>query len=219
MTSLDAVCLDAEHAPFDRRSLDLCTIPLKAGNTPAIIRPPSTAAPDILNALDLGADAILAPHILSKQTALDLVERAHFGRGRGYAGSSRAAGYGARSMREHITKSGESTTLIAQIEDAAAVKALPDILTVEAIDGYFIGRADLTVSMGYEDPNHPDILALVEDLCKTIIKAGKPVGMFTGVLAEIPHWRSLGVTLFLLGSDHSFLKQGANNLVKTCSQS
>ena len=36
--------------------------------------------------------------------------------------------------------------------------------------------------------------------------------MFVGNLAELPLWIKSGVSLFLLGSDHSFLLNGANQL-------
>jgi 2-keto-3-deoxy-L-rhamnonate aldolase RhmA len=36
--------------------------------------------------------------------------------------------------------------------------------------------------------------------------------MFVGDLSELPHWISLGVGLFLIGSDHGFMLSGAQQL-------
>ena len=36
--------------------------------------------------------------------------------------------------------------------------------------------------------------------------------MFVGNLSELSHWQSLGVSFYLLGSDHSFLLSGAKQL-------
>jgi 2-keto-3-deoxy-L-rhamnonate aldolase RhmA len=33
--------------------------------------------------------------------------------------------------------------------------------------------------------------------------------MFLSLVEDVPHWQSLGVSLFLLGSDHGFLREGA----------
>ena len=36
MTGLDCLCLDAEHAPFDRRDLDACIMATRAGGMPVL---------------------------------------------------------------------------------------------------------------------------------------------------------------------------------------
>jgi 2-keto-3-deoxy-L-rhamnonate aldolase RhmA len=38
--------------------------------------------------------------------------------------------------------------------------------------------------------------------------------MFTSDLDEIPKWRTLGASLFLLGSDHTFLLDGARAMTR-----
>lgn len=209
---LDAVCIDAEHAPFDRRDIDACVHALVHAGMPAIVRVPALRSEYILNALDCGADAILAPHVTSAEDAEFLAAQATYGKGRGFAGSSRAAGYMARSMAEHITASNARVSVIAQIEDKAALDNLDDILAVDAIDCFFIGRADLTVSLGFDNPNEPRVIEAVEDVCRKAVAKGCRVGMFTANIDELPKWRALGVSLFLLGSDHSMMLEGANAL-------
>lgn len=211
---LAAVCLDAEHSPFDRGDIDACLLGLRAGGMPSIVRIPKLAPDHILNALDLGADGILAPHIITGDDARALVRYAQFGKGRGYSGSSRSAGYMAKSMATHLKDSQDAATLIAQIEDKEALDNLDDILNVEGIDCLFIGRADLTVSMGFTSPDEPAVVAVVEDICKAAKAAGKRCGMFTSNTSELGHWHGLGASLFLLGSDHSFMLAGAAALAK-----
>lgn len=210
--ALDAVCIDAEHAPFDRRDIDACVHALTHAGTPAIVRVPALRSEYILNALDCGADAILAPHVASAEDAEFLVAQATYGKGRGFAGSSRAAGYMARGMAEHIATSNARVSVIAQIEDKAALDNLDAILAVEGIDCFFIGRADLTVSLGFDNPNEPTVIEAVENVCRAAQTAGRRVGMFTANINEIPNWRALGASLFLLGSDHSMMLEGANGL-------
>lgn len=211
---LAAVCLDAEHSPFDRGDIDACLLGLRAGGMPSIVRIPKLSPEHILNALDLGADGILAPHIITANDAHALVRYSRFGKGRGYSGSSRSAGYMAKSMARHLEDSKNAATLIAQIEDTEALDNLDEILAVEGIDCIFIGRADLTVSMGFTSPNEPAVVSVVEDICKAAKAAGKRCGMFTSNTGELGHWRDLGASLFLLGSDHSFMLAGAAALAK-----
>lgn len=209
---LDAVCIDAEHAPFDRRDIDACVHALGAAGVPSIVRVPAMRSEYILNALDCGADAILAPHVASEADARFVVEQSTYGRGRGFAGSSRSAGYMARSMAEHIAASNAHISIIAQIEDKAALDNLDAILAVDGIDCFFIGRADLTVSLGFDDPNVPAVIEAVEHICRMAHKAGRRTGMFTANIDELPKWRALGASLFLLGSDHAMMLEGAKGL-------
>lgn len=55
-TDLDVLCLDAEHAPFDRLALDSCVLACRSRFKSVLIRPPSSAPEHLLNALDLGSD-------------------------------------------------------------------------------------------------------------------------------------------------------------------
>jgi 2-keto-3-deoxy-L-rhamnonate aldolase RhmA len=208
----DAVCIDAEHAPFDRRDIDACLHALNHAGMPSIVRIPALRSEYILNALDCGAQAILAPHIAGAKDAEFLVGQCNYGQGRGFAGSSRSAGYMARSMAEHIAASNAQTCVIAQLEDAEALDNLDDILEVDGIDCFFIGRADLTVSLGLDNPNDPKVIEAVEHICRTANKAGRRVGMFTANVDELPKWRELGASMFLLGSDHSMMLEGAKGL-------
>ncbi|MBI1394153.1 MAG: aldolase [Alphaproteobacteria bacterium] len=211
-TDLDLVCIDAEHAPFDRRDIDACIHAFVGAGKPVIVRVPANAPEHILNALDCGATGILAPHVRNGEDARRLASDCKYGSGRGYAGSSRAARYGARTMREHITLSNAATCVIAQIEDAEALPHLADIFSVSGIDAFFIGRADLAVSMGADSPDDPRVIDAVTRICRQGVASGVCIGMFTANLSEIAGWREQGASLFLLGSDHGFLLSGARAL-------
>jgi 2-keto-3-deoxy-L-rhamnonate aldolase RhmA len=54
-SGLDFLCLDAEHAPFDRARLDSCLAVARALDFPILVRVPSSLPQDILQALDAGA--------------------------------------------------------------------------------------------------------------------------------------------------------------------
>lgn len=211
-SDLDLVCLDAEHSPFDRRDINGCLLALEHVGKPSLVRVPANRPEYVLNALDCGATGVLVPHVVTGADAEALAANAHFGTGRGYAGSTRAAGYGARKMAQHKVLSGEETVVIAQIEDAEALEHLDAILAVDTIDAFFIGRADLSVSLGADGPNDPQVIEAVEQICIKGKEAGATIGMFTANLDEIPKWRAAGASLFLLGSDHGFMLSGATEL-------
>jgi 2-keto-3-deoxy-L-rhamnonate aldolase RhmA len=213
-TELDLVCLDAEHSPFDRLTQDHCLQALRAEHMPSLVRVPSSAPEHILNALDCGATGVVVPHVTSPELAEELVKASHFGPGgRGYAGSTRAAGYTTKAMATHLADSAAESVLVAQIEDLEALEAIDEIAAVDGVDCLFIGRIDLTVALQAESPSAPVVLAAVERICEAAAARGRRVGMFVGDLSEIPRWRDHGASLFLLSSDHGFLLQGAAKLV------
>lgn len=209
-TGLDCVCLDAEHAPFDRATLDVCLLAARAGGLPALVRMPSGAPHEILNALDLGAAGVVIPHVRSRVDAEFVARATHYGPGgRGYAGATRATGFIAPEVQQRLVEARRTTSLIVQIEDADALANVAEIAAVDAVDAIFIGRADLTVSLGQTDVGAAEVVAAVEAATRTSLLAGTAVGMFTADLTELPHWRDLGASLFLLASDHAFLRTGA----------
>jgi staphyloferrin B biosynthesis citrate synthase len=218
-TGLDCLCLDAEHAPFDRRDLDACIMAARAGGMPVLVRPASSAAHEILNALDCGADGVLVPHVRTAAEAEAVAASVHYGPGggparRGYAGSSRAAGYGTKSIPDHLAASAATSVVIAQIEDLEALDEIDAIAAVPGIDALFIGRIDLTIALGCTSPDDPKVIAAVERILAAARAANRACGMFTPRPADVPHWQAQGASLFLLGSDHGFLREGTASLAR-----
>jgi 2-keto-3-deoxy-L-rhamnonate aldolase RhmA len=214
LTSLDVLVLDAEHAPFDRGSLDACILAARAGGKPVLVRPPSSAPEQILNALDCGADGVILPHIRTAEEAADAVKACHYvSGGRGYAGSSRAAGYTTKGMAKHRADA-KQVVVIAQIEDVEGVDNIEAIAAVEGLDALFIGRADLTIAYGAETPDDPVVIAAVDRIVAAGRAAGRTTGMFLGRVGDVGEWHAKGSSLFILGSDHDFLSQGAARLAE-----
>ena len=214
LTSLDCLVLDAEHAPFDRAALDLCILAARAGGKTVLVRPQSASHEQILNALDCGADGVILPHIRTADEAADAVKACHsVSGGRGYAGSSRAAGYTGKGMARH-REDAMGVTIIAQIEDIEGVDNIDSIAAVAGIDALFIGRADLTSSYAAETPDDAIVVEAVDRIVAAGKAAGRTTGMFLGRNGDVPMWRKKGASLFILGSDHDFLLQGAAKLAE-----
>lgn len=137
---LDCLCIDAEHAPFDRRDLDVALLAARAADMPA---------------------------------------------------------------------------LVAQIEDAEVLDQLDAIAKVEGIDALFVGRMDLTVSLGANSANDPAVVQAVRGSCAAARRHDRAVGMFTPSIVEAGPWIDAGASFFLLGSDQQWMLQGARDLATT----
>ncbi len=214
LSPLDVLVLDAEHAPFDRGSLDACIMAARAGGKPVLVRPASSAHDHILNALDCGADGVIVPHVRSAAEAREIVRACHYvPGGRGFAGSTRAAGYTTLGMAKHRTLA-THVVVIAQIEDVEAVDAIEAIAAVDGVDALFIGRVDLTISYAADTPDDAVVVAAADRICAAGKAAGRTVGMFLGRVGDVAQWRAKGASLFVLQSDHDFLLKGAAGLAE-----
>ena len=213
MTPLDVVCLDAEHAPFDRQSLDQCQAIARANDFPAVERIPHNSPSAILDCLDRGAAGVVIPHVRNAAEAKAAAKACAYGEGgRGFAGSTRAAGYATRPMGDILEAAKTQVSVIAQIEDPEALNEIDEIAQVEGIDCLFIGRADLTVALGAATPKDQIVLDAVDKIVDACRRHDRTCGMFVADLSEIPEWRKKGATLFLLQSDHAMMMAGAKQL-------
>lgn len=210
-SDLDFLALDCEHAPFDRGRMDLCLAIARALDFPTLVRVPSGASSEILKAMDSGAVGIIVPHVDTVEKAREIAKAARFGHGgRGYAGTSRWAGFGTRPMADVLAQSVEETIVIAQIEEPEGVVAADAIASTQGIDGIFVGPADLAVCLGKTDMNDPAVLDAIRATGEATAKARKTFMTFAAGAESGPHLKDLGVTMFFVASDHAFMLRGAN---------
>lgn len=214
-SDLDVVCIDAEHAPFDRQSVDMAIAVLACSKKPSIVRVPELSTSWTLSALDSGANAIMAPHICNIEDAQRLVRMTTYcAGGRGFAGSTRAADFGKKSVQEHLQASRDNVCRLAMIEDREALENLDEIFSVKEIDAFFVGRVDLTVALGETDI-HADVVQKAID--SILLKAAEHrvcLGTFSPSPDDAKRLIKRGVCLLLMGSDSAFLTKGASALAE-----
>jgi 2-keto-3-deoxy-L-rhamnonate aldolase RhmA len=214
LTDLDVCCLDAEHSPFDRGDIDGAILAFRANDKAVVVRIRDHSGPEILNALDCGASGIVVPHVDSPEVARSIVQKSFYGaNGRGYAGSSRFAHYTHSPLADNLENNRRETSVIAQIEDLAALDCIDEIMAVDGIDCFFIGVMDLTVALGASHANDPKVTAAIDHIIAAANTHQRTLGMFVPDPKAVAQWQAKGVSLFLLNSDHGFIKQGANALV------
>ncbi|MEM7256859.1 MAG: aldolase/citrate lyase family protein [Pseudomonadota bacterium] len=214
-SGLDFICLDAEHAPFDRARLDACLALARAYDLPALVRVATGERHEILQALDCGATGVVVPHVDSVEKARDIAMWGRFGHGgRGYAGSTRWAGFTTKKMPELLQRSGDETIVIAQIEEPEGVELSAQIAQVEGIDGLFVGPADLAVCLGVTGLDHPQVRDSINHVAQACQQHSCCCMTFVPDTSAIPALKALGVTMFYVSSEHGFILQGARAIVQ-----
>lgn len=210
LSGMDFVALDAEHAPFDRGSVDACLGIARAVNFPALVRIPEGSPAAILTMLDSGATGVIVPHVNTVEKAQEIARSARFGHGgRGFAGSSRWAGYATRKMPDILKQSKTETMVLAQIEEPEGVEAIEAIAAVPGIDGLFVGPADLAVCYGLTDIGAPKVRDAMRRVGEAAKRHSKALITFAPDATSASDLRALGVTMFFIGSEHAFVLQGA----------
>ena len=212
---LDAVVLDAEHAPFGTAALDLCLLACRAARTGGLVRVPDKRPATLQQALDLGADGLVLPHITSADRASAVLQALHYRDGcRGFSNSPRAGGYGRANLAEHLAAEDGRHAVIAQIEDREALDHLHDLARLARIDCLLVGRADLSVSLGAERLDDPRVEDAVNRVLDAAQAAGKPTGMFVSSHDDLQRFAARGVSFFILGSDQALLRAGWGQQVR-----
>ena len=210
-SDLDFVCIDMEHSPFDRGRTDACLAVARALDFPVLVRVTHFSSETILQVLDMGAVGVVAPHIVNASQAADLVRLSHFGNGgRGFAGATRWAGYGTKSMAEVLAQSCRETVVIAQIEEPEALRNVESIAATDGIDGLFLGPSDMSVSMGYLDANSEELLAALKRTGDAALASGKAYMTFVANATKAADWAQYGPHMFFVGSEQGWMKAGAN---------
>ena len=208
-SGLDFLCLDAEHSPFGRGEMDRCLAMARALDMPTLVRVPSGAPEAILAALDSGAVGVVVPHVDSVAKARTVARAAHFGRGgRGYAGSTRWAGFATRAMGDVLAQD-DQTIVIAQIEEPEGVDAVAEIAAVEGIDALFAGPADLSVGYGETVVGSEALTRALATIGAAAQAAGKAYVSWVPDAAKAAEWAAHGMTVFFLASEHTWMRNGA----------
>ena len=214
LAGLDFVCLDCEHAPFDRATVNACMAVARAADFPILVRVPVGSPEQIARALDMGATALVVPHVTDAETAARIAKAARFGHGgRGYAGSTRWAGYGTRTMPEVLEASAE-TMVFAQIEDPEGVEAADAIAATDGINGLFLGPADLSVAYGKSDQSSAELMAAIDQTGAAARAHGKAYMTFVPNAARAAEWRPKGFGAFFIASEHAWMLEGARAAIK-----
>ena len=166
----DWLCVDLEHSVIDYAETQQLISTIQSKGIKAFVRVGENNTRIIKRVLDAGVDGIIVPMVNTKkeaQKAIDSVKYPPIGK-RG-VGLARAQKYGF-GFEEYKDDEADNIKLIVQIEHIDAINNLEEILSLDDIDGTFIGPYDLSGSMGkpgkYDDDDVKEVLQRYEDIAK-----------------------------------------------------
>jgi 4-hydroxy-2-oxoheptanedioate aldolase len=213
--SFDWLVIDGEHGPNGLRDI-LAQLRAVGDRSHPVVRVRDDNRAEIKQMLDIGAQTLLVPMIESAAQAREAVRSMFYApqgvRGVG-AALARASGYGAAG--DYLATANDQVCLLLQVESRAGLGALDEILTLEGVDGIFIGPADLAADMGHRgNPGAAEVQAAVTDALTRIRAAGRAAGILTSDRALARSYAAMGVEFLAVGSDVGTLRAGLTALRK-----
>jgi len=113
----------------------------------------------------------------------------------------------------YVRAASESISLFVQIESREGLAELEAIAQEEGVDGVFLGPADLAASLGHlGQPEHPEVVARIDQAIETVVGLGKPVGINAFDEARARRCIGLGCRFVLVGADVTMLARGSEDL-------
>ena len=206
------MALDCEHGEAEDADIGNFCRSVSQFNCAPMVRVKENAVLPIRRALDLGAMGVIVPLVNSAGDAAKAVAAAKYPpKGiRGFA-FHRGNNWGV-DFTEYAKNANENIAVIVMIESKEAVDNINEILSVDGVDGVFIGPYDMSGSYNIiGETNNP----IIKNACLEVAAACKRHRKAAGQHIVLPTLENVniaieqGFSLLALGMDTVFLANGA----------
>lgn len=218
---MDYVIIDTEHGPGDVVTTMDCIRAAKGKNLTPLVRIKDGTRASILKMLDIGAMGLIIPNLQSYEEAVALVKYGkYFPVGeRGVAPTVGSAfwyePYAQNGMKSYFETCNREQLLIPQCETLGCLEDIDKIVSLEGIDGIFVGPYDLSTAMGkpgeFDDPAFKEAMKKVLATCK---KHKKYSFIFAGNVAAARQDFEIGYDSVAYGMDSITLVESVKQIVK-----
>jgi 2-keto-3-deoxy-L-rhamnonate aldolase RhmA len=207
----DYLMIDAEHSVWDHGAMQTAILALNGSPTVPIVRVAWNDHVRIKQALDLGAEGIVAPMVRTTDECRALVSACLYPPlgTRGY-GPRRASNY-YRDADAYVAAANDSILIMPQLEDVTTLDALDAYLSVPGIDALWLGPNDLSGSAGLlRRLDHPTVRSALDKAIEAAAARGISVCMgVNSVASEQAALVARGVRMLLVTSDTELLIAGS----------
>ena len=209
----DWLFIDGEHGPLSIGDIQLL-LQAAQPRCSCLVRLAANGDVYIKQALDAGADGIIAPLVNDADTAQRVVALAKYPpQGSRSVGIGRAQAYG-DGFADYVARANDQVAVIIQVEHVDAVANIDAILDVSGIDGVFVGPYDLSASMGKPGRiDDVDVQGQIETVRRACSAHNVALGIFGLDAAAVRPFIDRGYTLLAVGMDTLFLGQSARRVL------
>jgi 4-hydroxy-2-oxoheptanedioate aldolase len=210
----DAVVIDMQHGMgVSPEKAIQCLQAISTTDTVPVVRMSWNDPKDIQFVLDAGAYGVIVPLVNTKEEAEIAVGASKYPPiGFRSAGPNRATLY---AGQDYLQNANEEIFVLVMIETTQAINNLEEIATVPGLDGFYVGPADLAISLGVtpgpdakKDPRHIEA-------CQKVVDVAKAHGLIPCHHGSNPDEAAdrfaQGFMLSQIGSDGGMVTVSANN--------
>lgn len=210
------VVLDIEHGLFDLEAMDRIIALGKALGMTMHAKVLGPEAIPIQQALDMGADSVIIPHIGDVEHARRVTASAKYpGLGKRSFSGTRPARYGGVKP-DYYDNENARTRCYPMIEAAAALQDVEAILALPTVDGLFVGPSDLSLDSGRGAYRNTDAdKADLRTIAQAARRAGKPWVMPAWSRAERVLAQELGASLMVVADEYGSIWMGLEDAAKS----
>ncbi len=210
-TGLDFIIVDTEHGPYNPETTARFTRAAEVVQLTTLVRVTDISRPSMLRNLDIGAKGLIVPCVETVDEVKKLVEWSKYtpvGK-RGYF-KARSAGYGekdfAKVLTEYFQTCNRETLLIPQCETVGCLENIEEIMSIEGVDGIFVGPFDLSIGLGIPAQfDNPKFKAALDRILKAAKDNNKYSFIFSTDTASARNMFEMGYQGVAVGMDAGFL--------------
>ncbi len=215
----DCVLLDMQHGLLDTGSVMAGIGAVALAGKPAVVRVALGDDAAAGHALDMGAQAVIAPMVNSVEDARALAAATKYPPlGERSWGPTRAMHLeGIEQPSQYLENANRTCFTFAMVETVRALGALDAILAVDGIDGVFVGPFDLSVSLSAGRQVvavDASVDAAIKHIGERAAVAGKVAGIYAATAERARTFRDFGYRFIALGADQTYLTLGAAALLE-----
>jgi 2-keto-3-deoxy-L-rhamnonate aldolase RhmA len=158
--------------------------------------------------LDAGAAGLLFSHVSTAEEAEQLVSWCRY-KPLGTRGSGVTRGFLRHYGNEYHRRQQASNDVVCImiVEDMVGVRNLEAILAVDGVTGVAIGPGDLSMELGVDRWDHPEVLELLQQMAATVRSVpGKGLLRLCLDAAEVPRQIESGTNMILITHDVHLIK-------------
>ena len=204
--------VDMEHTEISLKEFTNIARSMEKYGVFPMVRASENNTVEIRKYLDCGAKGIIVPMVNSAEEAKKAVAACKYPPEgvRGFA-FVRANDWG-DSFNDYVKRANCETVVIVMIETKAAVENIDEILSVDGVDGVFIGPYDLSGSYGIPgQTGHKTVKDAMQTVLAACKRHKKAAGqhIVTPTQENVSEAVSSGFTFLALGMDTVFVSEGA----------
>ena len=217
----DWVSADVEHAGHSIQDYAYFATAVKSRGCVPLARVFDKSMASIRRIIDAGAQGVIVPMIRTAADAREAVAAAKYPpAGIRGAGAAPFCCHGLTLGSDFKTANDDMLVMI-MVETKEAVENIDEIMSIDGVDGIFLGPFDLSCSYGYPGQiTHPVIASAMDTVRDTCRKYGKAAGMHI-----IPNDKAIiksaidrGFTFLALSYDANFIYQSSKEMINLTRQ-